>query len=410
MNDEFDFSFAQKPEDPTMAAQTDAAQPAEQTAPQTDAEPAAQEASPEAIPQAESVSAPEQSAPQTEAAQTPNPQQPQNAAEQPDQYQNPFEPAAPAAPTAQQAPYTPPYTPYPYGQPQQARPAYQPYVQQPYNAQQNVPPYVPPTPPYRPYAPQQNPQPPYGAPQQPYAPQNYWYAQQQRPSAPQNGAVPPAPPVNNTGYSYAQQPPQTPPQKKKNGGRVVLWVLAAILEVIIVGFAIYGVYALATGGTNAPADMQQRPGYSQQMPNLPGSGDDDTASESSDGTSSTTSNYTNVQLGIVCLQLTDEAWTQYGMDPGLIVDSISDDSNAKNTELQAGDVITAANGTAVKTFDDLFAIMDQLEPGDEITLTAYRVSVEDNAYKQGEPFTVTFQVKEKTETASSSAASDYPQA
>ncbi len=400
MKDEFDFSSSSpKPEDPTWAAQNDN-QPEE---PVIAAEASVDEAESAGVPiaDAEQKTEPET---QQETAEDPSPKQPE------DNYQNPFAPSASAVPQQ-------PYTPYTYTQPRQTYPPYMP--QQP-NAQHV--PYAPPAAPYSqqnsvpPYtAQQQTPQPPYAAAQQPYTapsqgyqpyPQNYWYAQPNRTS--QNGAVPPVPPTPGTGYPYVPQPSGSTPKKKKSSS-IVLWILAAVLEAVIVGFAIYGVYALCTGGNSVSPDVQ-RPGYNQQLPGQQGNGDTNSGSNDESGTSSAASNYTNVQLGIVCIQMKDEVWTKYNLDPGLMVQSISDDSNAKSTELQEGDVITSANGTSVKSFEDLFAIMDQMNPGDEITLTAYHLNTTESGYTQSESFTVKFAVKEKSTTTSSQETSDYPQA
>lgn len=379
MNDEFDFSSSQSPEDPTMSAQKkEQTQPVESTAEKVPAETASEEgpAQDSGAQTAPAADQPEQKAPSAPA----------------DPYPNPFAPQP--RPAAQ-----PPYTVYPYTQP--TRPVYPPYTPPQPNAQYV--PYTQPTAPYQHQAPSVS---PYAAQGAPYAAQTppHWYAQQNIPTPPQNGAVPPVPPAAG-GYTGAQ--PAAPAPKKKSG-QVVLWVLAALLEVVIVGFAIYGVYSLATDASHAPADMQ-RPGYNQQVPGWPNNGG--TASgEQDNSTSSATSNYTNVQLGIVCVQMKDEFWTQYGLEPGLVVQSISSDSNARNTDLREGDVITEANGTKVKTFDDLFAVMDQMNPGDEMKLTVYRPVQGQNGYTQGEAFTVTFAVKEKSDAASSSLDSNYPQA
>ncbi|MDD6175238.1 MAG: PDZ domain-containing protein [Firmicutes bacterium] len=389
MNDEFDFTSPQQTEN--SAADVQKEEPAQTAADSGTAFSAGNSAAETPAADAPAQEADAQTAP--EAAQ---PVQETPAAPA-DPYPNPF--------AVQQ-----PYAAYPYA-PQQAGRAYPPYAPQQPNAQQI--PYRAPAAPYQqPYAPQAPyaaPNAQYAAPNAPYPPyaaQPYWYAQQKAPTPPQNGAVPPAPPVAG-GYSGAQPAAPAPKQKKK-GGRIVLWILAALLEAVIVGFAIYGVYSLAVGNSRAPSGGQ-RPGYGQQLPGQPDNGG--ASSEAQDNsTSSAASNYTNVQLGIVCVQMKDEFWSRYNLEPGLVVQSISSDSNAQNTDLQQGDVITAANGTKVQTFDDLFAVMDKMSPGDEMTLTVYRPSTTQDGYAQGESFTVTFAVKEKSDSVSSDSASDYPQA
>lgn len=358
MNDEFDFSAAPKPEDPTMGAQT------EQSVLPTE-EPAAENAPAEAV----AKEAPVQEAPAAPSAQ-------EAPAAPADPYRNPFEQEAAR-----------PYPPYPYAQPGMPRPPYAPQPAAPY--QPVAPTYTAPQQPYRQPAPYPPAAPTYTAPQQPY----------QQP-APYQPTYPPQPPY--APYTAPHQAAQAAPAPNKNGGKIALWVLVALLEMVIVGFAVYGVYALAVGSARTPEPY--RPSYGDQTPDRPESSRE--PADRQDGASSEISNYTKVQLGIVCAQMTDEFWEQVGLTPGLVVQSINDDSNAKNTELHEGDVITAANGTPVKMLNELFAVMDKMEPGDEMTLTVYRPLDSEDGYTQGESFTVTFAVKEKGEPASS----DYPRA
>ncbi len=62
----------------------------------------------------------------------------------------------------------------------------------------------------------------------------------------------------------------------------------------------------------------------------------------------------------------------YNLPEGVYVTSVYDGSDAKAKGIAAGDVITAANGTAVTSIDELNRIKNQFSAGDTITLTIYR--------------------------------------
>ena len=259
---------------------------------------------------------------------------------------------------------------------------------------------------------------PYGQ----YAPYGQYNPQvvQNQPRQPQN--VPPygydayGRPVTMPPYGYAPQgngggvvPPQNPagwqvPEKKPkgNGGKVVLWILAVLLELIIAMFAVIGIYAVATGALRQDV---QRPATSvpEQRPQ-----------ERAGTTSSKIVNTSDVQMGIVCAQMPEQMAEYFKIERGLVVQSINESSDARHTELQEGDIITHANGVRVMLLQDLYAVMEKMKPGDVMKLTVYRVS-ENNEVSS--PFDVMFEVQERDESAYSSQApksqapqSKYPSA
>lgn len=77
-------------------------------------------------------------------------------------------------------------------------------------------------------------------------------------------------------------------------------------------------------------------------------------------------------IGISGSDLSESIAQRYNLPVGIYVEKISDDSNAKSSDLKQGDVITAINGEAVKTMDELNSIKDKLNIGDTITLKVYR--------------------------------------
>ena len=62
----------------------------------------------------------------------------------------------------------------------------------------------------------------------------------------------------------------------------------------------------------------------------------------------------------------------YELRGGLYVSAVSDVSYAKEKGIVPGDIITAVNGTAVKTTEEISRIKDTLEVGDGMTLTIWR--------------------------------------
>lgn len=77
-------------------------------------------------------------------------------------------------------------------------------------------------------------------------------------------------------------------------------------------------------------------------------------------------------IGISGSDLSENIAKRYNLPVGIYVEKIADDSNAKNSKLQVGDIITAINGTEVKTMEELNDIKNKLSIGDTITLKIYR--------------------------------------
>lgn len=395
MNDEMNY---QNPiEETTEAIETEA--PQERTEPiLAENEPAETtidgDGEPEVVCSEEQVTEPEvQSEPQT--------QETEASPAYRETYPNPFAPQKPAQPAAN-ANYPPQYTQTAYSgypQPQYTQPAQPGYPQPPqygsvhYNGYPQQSPYAPPT-----YA---------GHPQQtPYAPPTYagsapqsQYAQPGYPQPPQytqppqyGGTVPPQPP-------YAPQPQASAPKQPGRAARVLMWIAAALIEAVIVGFAIYGIYALCTQPASQNGYVPNGPGQSQSRPDHNnGYGNGGTSSEESDPVPE---NNAKVQMGIVCSEMTDEILAQYRIDKGLIVREIEVGGPAWDTDLAVGDVIVQANGVRVEKFEELFAVLEAMEVGDTMTLTCYSMLSDGETFRPTDTFEVTFQVVERQEETSS---------
>jgi S1-C subfamily serine protease len=64
--------------------------------------------------------------------------------------------------------------------------------------------------------------------------------------------------------------------------------------------------------------------------------------------------------------------SQHGLENGLRVDGVIDNTPAKESAVQPGDIILAFNGLAVNTYQELTAERDKKKPGDAFQLTVLR--------------------------------------
>jgi hypothetical protein len=65
-----------------------------------------------------------------------------------------------------------------------------------------------------------------------------------------------------------------------------------------------------------------------------------------------------------------------GIESGVIIIEVIEDSPASESELQSGDVIIAINGESVEDPQSLVEKIGSYDPGDEITVTIYRPDAE----------------------------------
>jgi serine protease Do len=78
------------------------------------------------------------------------------------------------------------------------------------------------------------------------------------------------------------------------------------------------------------------------------------------------------QLGILVEELTPQLSEYFGAKEGVLVKTVRDNSNASRAGVKAGDVITSVNGGTVSTASDLRRRAQNLESGDEFTLSIVR--------------------------------------
>ena len=77
-------------------------------------------------------------------------------------------------------------------------------------------------------------------------------------------------------------------------------------------------------------------------------------------------------IGVTITDVSAEAQA-YGIPVGAAVQSVTEGAPAQKAGLQTNDVITAVNGQAITNSNDLVEFVGICEPGDELTLTVYRM-------------------------------------
>jgi serine protease Do len=78
------------------------------------------------------------------------------------------------------------------------------------------------------------------------------------------------------------------------------------------------------------------------------------------------------RLGVTATPLSDQLADYFGTKGGALVSSVSKDSPASRAGLQAGDVITSANGQPIRSVDDLVRAINEARSGAEIPIEITR--------------------------------------
>lgn len=81
-----------------------------------------------------------------------------------------------------------------------------------------------------------------------------------------------------------------------------------------------------------------------------------------------------VKLGISAYAINEYAASVNGIPAGILIDSIEEGSSLTRAGVQAGDLITAVDGTSVNSFTGLNDLLRGYSPGDTVTLTIFRAN------------------------------------
>ncbi len=96
------------------------------------------------------------------------------------------------------------------------------------------------------------------------------------------------------------------------------------------------------------------------------------------------------KVGISFYEVSDSLANVYGVPAGLHIAEISPDCDIANTQLKVDDIITEMNGVKVRSADDVYKIILDLHPGDEVTAKVVRI-LENGQLKE---FEITFKLME----------------
>lgn len=96
------------------------------------------------------------------------------------------------------------------------------------------------------------------------------------------------------------------------------------------------------------------------------------------------------RVGISFLEVSDTEAMVFGIPAGLHIAEISPECDIASTELAVNDVITEMNGVKVRSAEDVYDIILNMHPGDEITASVTRLDETGKEIK----FTITFKLME----------------
>ncbi len=198
-------------------------------------------------------------------------------------------------------------------------------------------------------------------------------------------------------YPYpTSQPPVPPIRRKKSAVKIVAWIVAAVLELALIGFAAYGVYSLCTfGGAGSSRQENWFPNYQQ--------GQDDGGQLP--GNSATPE--LSAKMGLTCQEFTDAMAQRYDLESGLLVVEIEEDSDAQAKGVEKYDIITHMDGNKISSFNDYYSFMEDKNPGDEVELTILRPAQQEG--EENQTITVTITLAERqTDASSSQTTPGYP--
>ena len=89
------------------------------------------------------------------------------------------------------------------------------------------------------------------------------------------------------------------------------------------------------------------------------------------------------QIGISGWDIDEASAAYYDVPKGVLIDSIDSRSNAVTAGIRADDIIIGVNGETITTMEEINAVKEEMQAGDRMTLTIYRMST-------GEEFDCTF--------------------
>lgn len=81
-----------------------------------------------------------------------------------------------------------------------------------------------------------------------------------------------------------------------------------------------------------------------------------------------------VKIGITGMAITSQIASDYNVPEGIYIQEIDKNGPCGNTELKENDIITQFDGNDIKSFSDIYEILEEHKPGDKVKLKYYRMS------------------------------------
>ena len=79
------------------------------------------------------------------------------------------------------------------------------------------------------------------------------------------------------------------------------------------------------------------------------------------------------RIGFSGTEVSAEEQYYYGTPAGIIIGSIDESGSLAGTDIKENDIITAVDGEAISSFQDIYVILSKHKPGDKLTLSVYRI-------------------------------------
>lgn len=109
-----------------------------------------------------------------------------------------------------------------------------------------------------------------------------------------------------------------------------------------------------------------------------------------------------VRIGITGREITSTAAELYNVPTGIMIGEFSGDSPLPKAGAEKDDIITALNGTDITSFNQFYSELANYEPGDEVTLTLYRITNEQTGKGETKEIKIKL-LEDKGETQSTSS-------
>ena len=79
-----------------------------------------------------------------------------------------------------------------------------------------------------------------------------------------------------------------------------------------------------------------------------------------------------VKIGITGTTVTASQAASYDVPQGILVQEVSSDGPCASANVRKNDIITGLDGETVKSFSDIYAILEKHKDGDKVTLKYYQ--------------------------------------